>query len=101
MEVLDFQKLKTDLHSTLLSRIDLEKLSSVDDARARRAVGSMIQEIVGAQRIPLNGSEKDRVESELLDEVFGLGPLEPLLKDSTVSDILVNKIGRASCRGRV
>ena len=90
MEVLDFQKLKTDLHSTLLSRIDLEKLSSVDDARARRAVGSMIQEIVGAQRIPLNGSEKDRVESELLDEVFGLGPLEPLLKDPTVSDILVN-----------
>src|ERR1035441_4693784 len=90
MEVLDFQKLKTDLHSTLLSRIDLEKLSSVDDARARRAVSSMIQEIVGAQRIPLNGSEKDRVESELLDEVFGLGPLEPLLKDPTVSDILVN-----------
>jgi pilus assembly protein CpaF len=90
MEVLDFQKLKTDLHGMLLSRIDLEKLSSVDDARARRAVGSMIQEIVGAQRIPLNGSEKDRVESELLDEVFGLGPLEPLLKDPTVSDILVN-----------
>ena len=56
MEALDFQKLKTDLHSTLLSRIDLEKLSSVDDVRARRAVGTMIQEIVGAQRIPLNGS---------------------------------------------
>jgi pilus assembly protein CpaF len=50
MEVLDFQKLKTDLHGTLLSRIDLEKLSSVDDARARRAVGTMIQEIVGAQK---------------------------------------------------
>ena len=90
MEVLDFQKLKTDLHGMLLSRIDLEKLSSVDDARARRAVGTMLQEIIGAQRIPLNSSEKERVESELLDEVFGLGPLEPLLKDPTVSDILVN-----------
>ena len=90
MEVLDFQKLKTDLHGMLLSRIDLEKLSSVDDARARRAVGTMIQEIVGAQRIPLNGAEKERVESELLDEVFGLGPLEPLLKDPSISDILVN-----------
>ena len=90
MEVLDFQKLKTDLHGMLLSRIDLEKLSSVDDARARRAVGTMLQEIIGAQRIPLNGSEKEQVESELLDEVFGLGPLEPLLKDPTVSDILVN-----------
>jgi len=90
MELPDFQKLKADLHGTLLSRIDLEKLSSVDDARARRAVSTIIQEIVGAQRIPLNGSEKERVESDLLDEVFGLGPLEPLLKDPSISDILVN-----------
>jgi pilus assembly protein CpaF len=90
MEVLDFEKLKTGLHSTLLSRIDLEKLSSVDDGKARRAVATMIQEIVGTQKIPLSATEKDRVENDLLDEVFGLGPLEPLLKDSTVSDILVN-----------
>ena len=97
MEVLDFQRLKTNLHGTLLSRIDLEKLSSVDDAKARRAVATIIQEIVGAQNIPLNASEKERVESELLDEVFGLGPLEPLLKDSTVSDILVNNRRRGLC----
>jgi pilus assembly protein CpaF len=90
MEVLDFEKLKTGLHTTLLSRIDLEKLSSVDDAKARRAVAGLIQEIVGAQKVPLNIGERDRVETELLDEVFGLGPLEPLLRDSTVSDILVN-----------
>ncbi len=90
MEVLDFEKLKTGLHATLLSRIDLAKLSSVDDGKARRAVASMIQEIVGAQGVPLNAGEKDRVESDLLDEVFGLGPLEPLLRDATISDILVN-----------
>jgi pilus assembly protein CpaF len=90
MEVLDFEKLKTALHGTLLSRIDLEKLSSVDDAKARRAVGNMIQEIVGIQKIPLNAGERERIEGDLLDEVFGLGPLEPLLKDPTVSDILVN-----------
>jgi pilus assembly protein CpaF len=90
MEVLDFEKLKTGLHTTLLSRIDLEKLSSVDDGKARRAVATMIQEIVGGQKIPLSATEKDRVENDLLDEVFGLGPLEPLLKDPTVSDILVN-----------
>jgi pilus assembly protein CpaF len=90
MEVLDFEKLKTALHGTLLSRIDLEKLSSVDDAKARRAVGNMIQEIIGIQKIPLNAGEKERIEVDLLDEVFGLGPLEPLLKDPTVSDILVN-----------
>jgi pilus assembly protein CpaF len=90
MEVLDFEKLKTDVHGTLLSRIDLEKLSSVDDGRARRAVATMIQEIVGAQKVPLNGVEKERVENDLLDEVFGLGPLEPLLRDPSISDILVN-----------
>src|SRR5450432_2025792 len=90
MEVLDFEKLKTDLHGTLLSRIDLEKLSSVDDGRARRAVATMIQEIIGTQKVPLNAAEKERVENDLLDEVFGLGPLEPLLRDPAVSDILVN-----------
>jgi pilus assembly protein CpaF len=90
MEVLDFEKLKTSLHATLLSRIDLEKLSSVVDGKARPAVANMIQELIGAQKVPLNAGEKERVESDLLDEIFGLGPLEPLLGDATVSDILVN-----------
>ena len=90
MEVLDFEKLKTDLHTTLLSRIDLEKLSSIDSGKARRAVATMIQEIVGAQKVPLNAGEKESVEKDLLDEVFGLGPLETLLRDPAVSDILVN-----------
>src|SRR5580658_509108 len=90
MEVLDFEKLKTGLHTTLLSRIDLEKLSSVDGGKARRAVAVVIQELVGTQKVPLNAGEKESVESDLLDEVFGLGPLEPLLRDPTVSDILVN-----------
>src|ERR1035438_6544667 len=90
MEVLDFEKLKTDLHTTLLSRIDLEKLSAIDSGKARRAVATMIQEIVGTQKVPLNAGEKESVEKDLLDEVFGLGPLETLLRDPNVSDILVN-----------
>src|SRR5580704_5632497 len=90
MEVLDFETLKIGLHGTLLSRIDLEKLSSVDDGKARRAVATIIQEIVGTQKVPLNATEKGRVETDLLDEVFGLGPLEPLLRDPGISDILVN-----------
>jgi pilus assembly protein CpaF len=90
MEVLDYEKLKTDLHGTLLSRIDLEKLSSIDDGKARRAVAAMIQEIVVTHKVPLNAAEKESIENDLVDEVFGLGPLEPLLRDPTVSDILVN-----------
>jgi pilus assembly protein CpaF len=90
MQVLDLEKLKTDLHTTLLSRLDLEKLSSVNNDKARRAVANIIQEILASQPVPLNAAEKERVESDLLDEVFGLGPLEPLLRDPSVSDILVN-----------
>jgi pilus assembly protein CpaF len=90
MEVLDFEKYKAAIHSTLLTRIDLEKLASADIGKAREAVAVLIQEIVLAERVPLNAGEKDLVESDVLDEVFGLGPLEPLLRDPTVSDILVN-----------
>ena len=90
MEVLDFEKYKATVHSALLTRIDLEKLASADNGKAREAVALLIQEIVFAEHVPLNANEKDLVESDLLDEVFGLGPLEPLLRDPTVSDILVN-----------
>jgi pilus assembly protein CpaF len=90
MEVLDFERYKTTVHSALLSKIDLEKLASVDNGKARIAVAALIQEIVLAERVPLNASEKEVIESNLLDEVFGLGPLEPLLRDPTISDILVN-----------
>jgi pilus assembly protein CpaF len=90
MEVLDFEHYKTTVHGALLSRIDLAKLASADTDKARQAVASLIQEIVVTERVPLNAAEKEVVESDLLDEVFGLGPLEALLRDSTVSDILVN-----------
>ena len=90
MEVLDFEKCKATIHGALLTRIDLEKLASADASKARHAVATLIHEIVAAERMPLNAAEKERVESDLLDEVFGLGPIEPLLRDPTISDILVN-----------
>jgi pilus assembly protein CpaF len=90
MENLDFEKFKTDVHRALLSQIDLEKLSSSNNGKARQAVANMVQEIITDQRVPLNVTEKERIQSDLLDEVFGLGPLEPLLNDRTISDILVN-----------
>ena len=71
IEVLDFEKYKATIHGALLSRIDLEKLASADSGKARQAVAVLIQEIVLLERVPLNASEKDHVESDLLDEVLG------------------------------
>jgi pilus assembly protein CpaF len=91
MDQFDFETVKADVHRTLLSKMDLEKLSSVQNGRARQAVATLVQEIVAKDKVPLNAAEKERLQSDLLDEVFGLGPLEPLLADDTISDILVNR----------
>jgi pilus assembly protein CpaF len=90
MEVLNLEVLEAEVHQSLISKLDLEKLSSVDDRRARIAVSAMIQEIVAAKGMPLSAVEKEQIDNDLLDEVFGLGPLEALLRDPSISDILVN-----------
>jgi pilus assembly protein CpaF len=86
----NFEKLKADIHRVLISKLDLEKLSRVNPEQARIAVASMVNEIIATQRIPLSFEEQEQIQTDLLDEVFGLGPLEPLLKDPKISDILVN-----------
>src|SRR5580658_32640 len=90
MKTLNFEEAKSELHRVLISQIDLEKLSRMNGGQARLAVSAMIQEIASRSSHPFNSFEKDKLQSELLDEVFGLGPLEPLLRDPSVSDILVN-----------
>jgi pilus assembly protein CpaF len=90
MEPLNFEQAKADIHRTLISQLDLEKLSRIDAERARLAVSTMVQEIVASGKVAFNAAEKDRLILELLDEVFGLGPIEPLLRDPEISDILVN-----------
>jgi pilus assembly protein CpaF len=90
VDQLDLDTFKAEIHRTLISKLDLEKLSRVNSNQARQAVAGMVNEIIISQRVPLNFAEQGRVEAELLDEVFGLGPLEPLLADPTISDILVN-----------
>jgi pilus assembly protein CpaF len=85
-----FQDLKTSLHRDLLSKIDLEKLTTLQDVRARTQVQSVIYELISVANVPLSGADKERVCREVLQEVFGLGPLEPLLQDASISDILVN-----------
>jgi len=85
-----YQELKSGLHRDLLNQIDLEKLTSLNDTRARSQVQGVIYELIGKANTPLSSSEKDRLAREVLHEVFGLGPLEPLLQDPTINDILVN-----------
>jgi pilus assembly protein CpaF len=86
----ELQELKFRLHRKLLDRIKLEALSSVATERVRQEVRLAVVKLVEEERVALSLMEKDRLVDEVLDEVFGLGPLEPLLEDPTVSDILVS-----------
>jgi len=81
--------LKFTLHRKLLDRINLEALSSMAGERVRAEIRAAVAKLVEEEKTPLSLVEKDRVIEEILDEVFGLGPLEPLLQDPTISDILV------------
>lgn len=85
-----YQEIKSGLHRDLLAKVDLEKLSYLQDTRARQQILGVIQDLVAALDTPLSMIEKERLCREVLDEVFGLGPLEPLLQDPTINDILVN-----------
>jgi pilus assembly protein CpaF len=84
--------LKTEVHQELIKRMDLEKLAAMqaDGVTGRLRLLGIILQLVGEQPVPMSAADRDRVAAEVLDEVFGLGPLEPLLQDPTVSDILVN-----------
>ena len=85
----EHQELKFTLHRKLLDRINLEALSSMAGESARAEIRAAVARLVEEEKTPLSLVEKDRVIEEVLDEVFGLGPLEPLLQDPTISDILV------------
>jgi pilus assembly protein CpaF len=85
-----YQDLKTILHRELIGQIDLEKLTTLEDVRARSQVREVIQGLIVKLDTPLSTVERDRLSREVLHEVFGLGPLEPLLQDVTINDILVN-----------
>jgi pilus assembly protein CpaF len=85
------QQLKSAVHKELIKRLDLDKLSEIQEtATGQKQLFVLIQQLLMEQGVPLSGVERDRLAREVLDEVFGFGPLEPLLNDSTISDILVN-----------
>src|SRR5450755_232765 len=85
------QDVKSAVHRELINRVDLEKLGVMQDSRgSQHQLLAVIHQLIAEQQIPLSSAERDRLAKEVLDEVFGLGPLEPLLQDPTISDILVN-----------
>jgi pilus assembly protein CpaF len=90
VEQLNLETFEATIHRILISRLDLEKLSRVDTAQARQAVAGVVKEIIAEQKVPLSMNEQQKIQADLLDEVFGLGPLEPLLRDARISDVLVN-----------
>ncbi len=87
---MNLENFEADIHRILISRLDLEKLSRVNSTQARQAVAAVVKEIIGEQKVPLSMNEQQKIQADLLDDVFGLGPLEPLLRDPTISDVLVN-----------
>ena len=86
----DYQELKFTLHRKLLDRINLETLSLMAGDRVRSEIRTAVARLVDEEKTPLTLVEKERIIEEILHEVFGLGPLEPLLQDPTISDILVS-----------
>ncbi len=90
----EYQQVKADLHRKILDRLDLEKLGRTPSDAAREEVLLLIRNTVNSEAVPLSFAERERLAREILDEIFGLGPLEPLLKDPTISDILVNRYNR-------
>ena len=85
------QEIKAAVHLGLIKRLDLEKIALMhENPSSQQQLVAAIQQLIGEQNIPLSSVERDRLTQEVLDEVFGLGPLEPLLQDPSVNDFLVN-----------
>ena len=85
-----FQEMKARLHRAIVTRLDLTKLSALAPERVHGEVSRLAEGLLLAENLPLSTAERDRLVGEVHHELFGLGPLEPLLADPTISDILVN-----------
>ena len=93
-EKAEFQQIKADLHKKILDRLDLEKLGRGASDAVRGEVLAIIRNAIASEAVPLSFTERERLSRDILDEIFGYGPLEVLLKDPTISDILVNRFNQ-------
>ena len=85
-----YLELKARVHRKLLNRLNLEALASVDRKRAESEIRMLLSDLISEESMPVSMVERESILSDVIDEVFGLGPLEPLLRDPGISDILVN-----------
>jgi pilus assembly protein CpaF len=85
-----FQEMKSRLHRALINRMDLTKLNDLSPEQVHAEVARLAESVLASEAMPLSTSEKERLVNDVRHELFGLGPLEPLLADPTISDILVN-----------
>ena len=83
-------ELKASVHKKLLNRLNLEALATADRSRAESEIRTLLFELIAEEGTPLSMSEREAILGDVIDEVFGLGPLEPLLRDPSINDILVN-----------
>jgi len=86
----DLGKVKVAIHRRLLQKLNLDRVTQLGREAVRAEVSQIVESLATAESTPMTLPERERLVQEVLDEVFGLGPLEPLLKDPTISDILVN-----------
>ncbi|HGL6714837.1 CpaF family protein [Burkholderia contaminans] len=85
-----YQKLRREIHLAVLERVELERLSRMPQESVRMEIGLLITRILDEERLPANDIERRQLAIDVYDEMFGFGPLEALLRDPTISDILVN-----------
>ncbi len=85
-----FEALKRIIHSKLVDKLDLSRVSDMEGDRLRKEIRLVVEHLCDTENPMLNRTERDRLVEEVLDETFGLGPIEALLKDPTISDILIN-----------
>src|SRR5437773_2671980 len=85
-----FDALKRIIHGKLVDKLDLSRVSDMEGERLRREIRLVVEHLCDTENPMLNRTERDRLVEEVLNETFGLGPLEVLLKDTSISDILIN-----------
>jgi pilus assembly protein CpaF len=86
----DYTTLKAAIHRKLIQKLNLERLTQLDNEAVRSELGEIIESLVAGEGMPMSLAEQESLAQDVLDEVFGLGPLEPLMRDPSVADILVN-----------